>query len=193
MTRCAELTILRQKFTLDTNPMNLTQLTLYSTINSENIIKELAMAEKNKDSLNREEEENRKHRSTTPNAGLETIIIYDPDDEKEKKSIITAFSAMFGHKPGFELPVPNKEGHLAFKFAEKGDAEKFFSSEAANGRCMVIVDAKTQTVMGYSNGDGTLYHSDGRPFDVAAGDTLEPSNIPAKGFQLPQPPAINNM
>ena len=48
MTRCAELTILRQKFTLDTNPMNLTQLTLYSTINSENIIKEWPWLKKTK-------------------------------------------------------------------------------------------------------------------------------------------------
>ena len=151
------------------------------------------MTDTSNDLLDREEEEKRRRRSATPNAGLETIVIADPDNEKEKQSIITAFKAMFGHKAGFELPTTNEAGHLVFTFPEKGDAEKFFSSEAKNGRCMLIIDAETKMVLGYSNGDGTLYHADGRPLDLAAGDTLEPSDILAEGFEIPQPTARNSM
>lgn len=130
-----------------------------------------------------EEEERRKRRLATPNAGIETIVVADPDDDNEKKDIISAFTKMFGSKPGYKPPTRNAEGHIIFSFPEKGDAEDFFLSEAQNGRRMMIVDAETNTVVGYSTGDGTLYHADGRPFEK--GQTLEPSKIPYKEFTIP--------
>lgn len=130
------------------------------------------------------DEEDRLRRTTQATPGIETCVVCDPDDESEKKDIITAFKQMFGDKPGYKNPTFNEENHPVFSFPKGGDAEDFFQKEAGSRR-FIIIDAATKTVMGYSTGeDGILYHADGRPFKKGD-NTLAPSNIPAKDFTLP--------
>lgn len=130
-----------------------------------------------------EEEEDKKKHSTTPNAGLDTIV----QSEDDKDDIIAAYNARFGGKPGFVQPVRNEDGSVSLSFPEKGDAESFFMDQAAKGRKMIIIDGETGTIMAYSNGgDGTLYHADGKPFEK--GDELKPSTIKKEDFTLPEPP-----
>lgn len=49
----------------------------------------------------------------------------------------------------------------------------------------MLIDEKTETVMAYSNGHGTLYHVDGSEFQKA--DTLKRSSISKNDFVLPEP------
>ncbi len=130
-----------------------------------------------------EEEQQRRHSSHSPNAGATINVL--PEDKNEKDSIIDAYKNQFGGKPGFKEPIVNRDGSITLTFPNKGDAEKFFIGEAQKGTRMIIVDAVTQTVMGYSNGDGTLYHADGN--ECKSGDALKPSKIAAKDFTLPEP------
>lgn len=127
-----------------------------------------------------EEDRLRRAQASSPNAGLETSVDCD-----EKNDIIAAYNARFGGKPGHKPPEVDENGFLRLAFPNKGDAESFFSEEAEKGRRMVIVDANTQTVLGYSNGDGKLYHTDGS--ELQAGEAFQSSNVPYKDFVLPEP------
>lgn len=130
-----------------------------------------------------EDEEQLRHSSHSPNAGATVNVL--PEDKNEKDPLIDAYKKQFGGKPGFKEPIVNRDGSVMLSFPNKGDAEKFFIEEAQKGTRMIIVDAVTRTVMGYSNGDGTLYHSDGS--ECKSDDTLKPSQVAAKDFTLPEP------
>lgn len=129
------------------------------------------------------EQEEKHRRSASPNAGSNTTIRCD--SKQEFDDLAAAYNAMFGGKPGYKPPVVKADGSVGFSFPNKGDAEAFCLSQAQQGRRMVIIDQQTMTVMGYSNGDGILYHADGQEFQE--GDTLKPSKIADADFTLPEP------
>lgn len=134
-----------------------------------------------------DDDDKKMKRRAAPNAGLEKIHVQcDPDSEKEKKALISEFNQLFGGKPGYKPPVNEKNG-VVFSFPKLNDAEEFFISQASKGRKMVILDGSTNpmTVMGYSNGDGTLYHADGS--ELKTGDKLKASGIPYQDFEMPEP------
>lgn len=131
-------------------------------------------------SLEEEEDKLRRAASATPMEGLNALV-----SEANNDDIIKAFSAFFGAKPGFTPPTANEDGSISLSFPYKGAAEEFCLDQAQKGQSFAIVDAETKTVMGYSNGDGTLYHADGTEFQ--AGDTLKKSDIALKDFKLPEP------
>ena len=129
------------------------------------------------------EEEEKQRRSASPNAGLNPTIRCD--SKQELDDLASAYNEMFGGKPGYKAPVVHADGNISFSFPNKGDAEGFCLSQAQQGRCMVVIDQQTMTVMGYSNGDGILYHADGQEFQE--GNTLKPSHIADADFDLPEP------
>jgi len=132
------------------------------------------------------EEEAQQRRSVvspTPNAGLDTSL--QCDSLEEQKHIVSDYYKMFGGKPGYVAPVVNTDGSISLSFPEKGDAEDFCLDQAGKGRRFIVIDAETNTVMAYSNGDGNLYNANGDVFKK--GDSLKPSNISRNGFELPEP------
>ena len=127
--------------------------------------------------------------SVTPNAGLNTIVDLD-SDRSEIKAIIADYYTRFGGRAGYKPPIEEK-GCLSLSFPNKGDALSFFGEQAQKGRKMTIIDAETGNVMAYSNGlDGTLYHADGSPYDLEQEIDLQPSDIKAEGFSLPNTPRL---
>ena len=131
-----------------------------------------------------EEEEAKQRRSVvSPNAGLDTS--FQCDSLEEQKAIVLDYSKMFGGKAGYVAPVVNTDGSISLSFPKKGDAEDFCMDQAVKGRRFIVIDAETNTVMAYSNGDGTLYHANGDVFKQ--GDSLKPSRISRNGFELPEP------
>jgi hypothetical protein len=139
-------------------------------------------AKKNQ-ALSLEEEEKQRRAVASPNAGLNSVV--QCDSEEDQKDLISAYNGMFGGKPGYKAPVVNADGSIALAFPNKGDAENFCMDQAGKGQRFVLIDAETKTVMAYSNGDGTLFHADGSAFQHR--DTLKPSPIAMDTFTLPEP------
>lgn len=134
-----------------------------------------------------EDDDKKMKRRAAPNAGLERIYVQcDSDSEKEKKALIGDFNHFFGGKQGYKPPI-NEKNWVVLSFPKLNDAEDFFISQASKGKNMVILDGSTNPmkVMGYSNGDGTLYHADGS--ELKTGDKLKASDTPYQDFEMPEP------
>lgn len=96
--------------------------------------------------------------------------------------ILTDYKAKYGKEDWYKEPeVKNGKVELVFPSIEA--ASNFMLEQAEKNRPFVVVDGKTNKVMAYSNGDGTLYHGDGRPF--AKGDELSPSGGDINDFRMP--------
>ncbi|PJD94280.1 MAG: hypothetical protein CK424_00190 [Legionella sp.] len=115
----------------------------------------------------------------SPNTGMDAYVV--PGVEDEGHTLIQAYKEAFGGKAGYKEPV-NQEGHIAFSFPQKGDAEQFFMSQAQKGIKMTIA-TNTCEVVGYSSEDGHLYHPDGEEFQQ--GDGFKSSEITLDNFVLP--------
>jgi hypothetical protein len=141
------------------------------------------LEEKREQEIAKEEEEKQhRARASSPNAGLKVAI---QCDTAEIQTIIEAYNNHFGGKPGYKAPKKNTDGSIVLEFPNKGDAELFALGEAQKGQKMLIIDSKTQTVLGYSNGDGKLYQADGT--EMQEGESFSPSNISSKDFSIPEP------
>lgn len=108
------------------------------------------------------------------------------EDEKVKYSIILSYKEIFAGKDGYEEPIINEDNSITFSFPSSEEAGNFFMKEAEKGCAFVIVDMKTNTVVGYSNGNGSFYHVDGKLFQkgeaLAHSSAIQPDN-----FDMPRP------
>ncbi len=134
-----------------------------------------------------QESEEEKYKQS-PNTGLELGV--SPKEEEDTNSIIQAYKTAFGGKPGYKEPIVDEKGRIVLSFPQKGDAEAFFQDQAKKGQEFVIVDIKTNKVIAYSCGDGTLYHGDGKEFKQ--GDSLKPSDVSFDNFEFPSPSSSCN-
>jgi hypothetical protein len=110
-----------------------------------------------------------------------------PEQEVSVKSnnlndIIDDYKKKFGQEDWYKEPEA-KNGKVDLVFPSKEAASNFMLEQAEKNRPFVVVDGKTNQVMAYSNGDGTLYHGDGKPF--AKGDELSPSGGDINNFRMP--------
>ncbi len=110
-------------------------------------------------------------------------------------SVLKIFKDKYSKNSDYKEPIKNSDGILTFSFPskkEKGktmtdaeilrEATSFFTEVAKNEIKSLILD-KHHNVLGYSNGDGKLYHPDGKPFEK--GDTLSrEAGIPLNRFDM---------
>lgn len=85
---------------------------------------------------------------------------------------------------GFAEPKTNTDGSVSLTFKSQNEMTKFLSSAAQDKKAFVVSDNKGH-VMGYSNGDGKLYHHNGKECNES--DTLKASSTPIRDFQMPEP------
>ena len=60
------------------------------------------------------------------------------------------------YKDGYEAPEVNEDGSISFKFPSEEEAVDFFSDRAKKGEKFMILDASTNEMLAFSNGDGNL-------------------------------------
>jgi hypothetical protein len=83
---------------------------------------------------------------------------------------------------------PKIEGDLVtYTFPSSTEMASFFMQAAQKEPPFVVFDLVTKKVTSYSNGDGKLYHPDGR--EVIPGELLVQSDFDEKDFVMPSPPA----
>lgn len=112
------------------------------------------------------------------------------EDEEVKYSIILSYKEIFAGKDGYEEPIINEDGSITFSFPSPEEAGNFFMQDAEKGHAFVIIDMKTNTVVGYSNGDGHFYHVDGKVFQK--GEAIaRSSEIHPDKFDMPRPASPN--
>lgn len=102
--------------------------------------------------------------------------------------IIDDYRKKFGKEDWYKEPEA-KNGKVDLTFPSKEALTNFIQEQADQNRPFVVVDAKTNQVMAYSNGDGTLYHGDGKPF--VDGDELSLSGGDINDFRMPIPKGSN--
>lgn len=96
--------------------------------------------------------------------------------------IIADYKKQFGDKDWYEEPKV-EDGKVTLRFQTMEELTDFLQGQAQKNRKFVVIDAATNQVMAYSNGDGTLYHGNGKPF--AKGDTLASCGPDAGKFKTP--------
>ena len=112
------------------------------------------------------------------------------EDEEVKHSIILSYKEIFAGKDGYEEPIINEDGSITFSFPSHEEAGNFFMQDAKKGHAFVIIDMKTNTVVGYSNGDGHFYHVDGKVFQKGEAIACSSEIHPDK-FDMPRPASPN--
>ncbi|ARB92624.1 hypothetical protein [Legionella longbeachae] len=98
---------------------------------------------------------------------------------------------------------PDDEGRVTLDFGTPEQMTDFFKQQAENGNRFVMIDAETNKVLAYSNGDGKLYRpglgKDKEPEEIT-GKSLLPTkeqmkDLPDhKDFKMPEPagPKVEN-
>lgn len=122
------------------------------------------------------------HLSNLSSSALQATVLLI-DGQVFIKQMIHDYHKKFSNTPGYEEPNIHHEKAF-FKFATLEEAHTFFLEQAENNRIFTIIDAVSNTIVAYANGDGKLYHSDGKEF--AAQDTFMKSKIPADSFHIPE-------
>lgn len=89
----------------------------------------------------------------------------------ESKVILDSYQTKATHadgsyKEGYKKPDIKEDGSIALSFPKPEDAGEFFQAQAKAGVPFMVVDAKTNKVMAYSNGDGTMKNGDGTPYEA---------------------------
>lgn len=87
-------------------------------------------------------------------------------------------------EPWYKKPEM-KDGKMELAFPSEKAMTDFFEDQSSKNRAFMVVDAQTNKVMAYSNGDGKLYHGNGTEFK--SGDKLTPSGVDLAQFQMPEP------
>ncbi len=96
--------------------------------------------------------------------------------------ILADYKKKFGEEEWYQ--EPKVDGNkVTLTFASKEALSDFAQEQAEKNRPFVVVDAKTQQVMAYSNGDGKLYHGNGKEFNK--GDELRPCGGHIDDFKMP--------
>lgn len=98
------------------------------------------------------------------------------DDEAQKKQVavqtaniealLKAYKDKFGQDDWYKKHPPkvNDDGSVSLSFKSHQDLADFAAGQAKEGQAFAVVDAKTNQVMAYSNGDGKLYNGDGSEY-----------------------------
>ncbi|WP_454784891.1 hypothetical protein [Legionella sp. WA2024007413] len=124
------------------------------------------------------------------------------EEESKKKSIriqseqVEAFLAAYKEHCGAKWfkdhpPKKDENGGLSLTFKSEEDMASFFQKQAKEGKSFIMVDAETNKVIAYSNGDGKLYQTTKEGPKAYEGGSLLPSKEAMKdlpdldGFKLP--------
>jgi len=104
---------------------------------------------------------------------------------EDLSSVIGLYKAKYGRKPDgtnnphYRKPTQNEDGSVTLCFASEQEFMDF-SRNAAEKKLAFIMTDSNKMVIGYSNGDGLLYHADGN--ECKKGDVMKPSNISLDDF-----------
>lgn len=111
-------------------------------------------------------------------------------DVEDKNAFIQAFNDYAkekGWEEGTFSAKENAKGGIDVSFPTEKDGVDFFKHLAEKNEKFIVVDASSNKVIAYSDGDGTLKTPpDGNEF---TGDKLKPTDIDSADFKLPTPEA----
>ena len=95
------------------------------------------------------------------------------------------FMKDLGHED-IPRPEPDENGRTTLSFPTEKSAVEFFNKEAEANRKFIVVDAATNKVICYSNGDGNLYQPDGQKY--ASNNKMIASDVDIDDFRMPESP-----
>ncbi len=98
-------------------------------------------------------------------------------------AILGDYKKLYSGESWYQEPKM-EDGTLTLSFPTQQDAVNFYLDQSEKNREFVVVNIKTNKVVAYSNGDGKLYHGDGRAFQQ--GDTLSPCGVDFDSFNMPE-------
>ncbi len=105
-------------------------------------------------------------------------------DTENRNAISQAYEKEFQERPGYQKPILSDGGVILY-LPSAQDANDFFTRKAREGTVFFVAQVETNTVTCYSNGDGSLFHSDGTVFQKE--DVLGASEVSADKFSIPEP------
>ncbi|WP_199742189.1 hypothetical protein [Legionella qingyii] len=88
-------------------------------------------------------------------------------------------------------PEKDENGRLTLSFKSEEDMASFFEKQAKSGQSFIMIDAETNKVIAYSNGDGKLYQTSKDGPKEYTGGPLAPNKEAMKdlpdfdGFTMP--------
>ena len=97
--------------------------------------------------------------------------------------IINDYKAQYSGKEWYKEPEV-KDGKTYLTFPSEEEIGKFFTGQAEKERPFTLIDAQTNKVLAYSNGDGKLYNGSGKEYE---GGKFEPSTEDFSSFKIPEP------
>ncbi len=109
----------------------------------------------------------------------ETISVSSENIEE----LIADFNEEYAGNENYEPPKVHEDNSVQFKFSSKDECAKFFMKQCEKNQPFVLFDPVTKNVTAYSNGDGKLYHHDGKEFKV--GDEFHQSETKQEDFEIP--------
>lgn len=95
-------------------------------------------------------------------------------EDNELLLMLKDFKNKFGKGKEFKEPQINNHT-VILEFPSPKEAKEFFLEQAQKNRSFKVFDPDTNNVIAYSNGDGKLYHGDGKVFNP--GESLSPSKV----------------
>lgn len=123
-----------------------------------------------------------------------TVVTPLPSAPKKDVSVVSAlndeimkkFQETFKDNQWYKDNPPKKgdDGKLSLAFKSDEDMHTFFEKLAKENKNFIIVDGKTNEVMGYAK-DGKLCHANGDEFKK--GDALKPGGTKLDSFKMPEP------
>lgn len=105
------------------------------------------------------------------------------------EELIADYNEAYAGDEHYEEPKVEDDNTVRFKFSSKEECAKFFMKQCEKNQPFVMFDPATKNVTAYSNGDGKLYHADGKEFKV--GDEFKPSDKKQEDFEIPGLPPRN--
>ena len=108
---------------------------------------------------------------------------------KQEDPMHEAYLARFRGKPGYIAPTRTAQGQPIYAFPTKEEAASFFQEQAAKYTLFILTDTDTDHVIAFSNGDGKMYHPDGKEFGKQ--DPFTPSTTSWDTF-IKRYPSLNN-
>ncbi|WP_133137817.1 hypothetical protein [Legionella rowbothamii] len=112
---------------------------------------------------------------------LETTTVSASSENIEE--LIADFNEAYAGDEHYEEPKVEDDNTVSLKFSSKEECAKFFMKQCEKGQAFVMFDPATKNVTAYSNGDGKLYHADGKEFKE--GDEFKPSEKTKEDFEIP--------
>ncbi|WP_207387296.1 hypothetical protein [Fluoribacter gormanii] len=111
---------------------------------------------------------------------------------EQAEALLAAYKQHCGAKWFKDHPPERDEnGRLSLSFKSDEDMASFFEKQAKSGQSFIMIDAETNKVIAYSNGDGKLYQTSKNGPKEYTGGSLTPNkeamnDLPDfDGFTLP--------